>query len=359
MSFYSYIVWHETTGKRSTVGTPPPTSHPTLAPEKVRVGHSSIARRLEELDRTMARGIQETRDQGTSSQTHTRASTPPEQGTESEVGEVSLERSALGRVLDRPVDFRAYCHTDRETLSCNLSSEPCLATVTEHGMELSETRAPSAPEGRRGHCRVGAKRVASDKKKPHDVALISYSWMKVDFCSSPMSGAPGHHGDRHSTSIIGSSKIESLLLGPSAFLHTGDMPDCTCSSVRTASNITTSRSSCSISFGICVGLLFCCGIGERFTVIIPSNRSLRNTHDWTQSFSLPTRLNSTRPNISGIEPTLLSPIASLTLSRISTTDYIPLLADCDLPSNVSGHAFMQVGCRGSADLLFLYLCEAQ
>src|SRR4030067_1801110 len=94
MLFYSYIVGQHTTGNRSTVGTPPPTSHPTLPPEKVRVVHSSIARRLEELDRTMARGIQETRDQGTSSQTHTRASTPPEQGTESEVGERSLERSA-------------------------------------------------------------------------------------------------------------------------------------------------------------------------------------------------------------------------------------------------------------------------
>lgn len=357
-TFYRYIMWHETTGQRSAVGTAAPTSHPTLAPAKVRVGHRSIARRLEEFGRPMARCIPQARLEGTSSQTHTRATTAPERDTEDEVGEVSVKRSTLSRVLNRPLDLRAYRHTDRETLSCILSSKPCLATVTEHGMELSETGAPRTPEGRTGHCRVGAHRVAPHKK-PHDGKHISFSWMKVAFCSSPMSGAPGHPADRHRTSTIGSSRTGSLRLGPSAFLPTGDMWASLCNSDRIISNITTSRSICGISFGICVDRLSCCGIGDRFTVSTPSYRSSRNTHDWTQSFSQPTRLSSTRRSISGTEPTMLSPIASPTHNRISTTDYIPSPADCDLHRNVSGHAFMRVGCRGSVDLSFLYLYEAQ
>jgi len=357
--FYSYISWYETTRKRSTVGTPPPTGDRTAAPEQIRVGHRSVARRFEELCCSMARGLQETWLQGTPSQTHPGASTPPLDSTESEARKVSAERSHCSGIFNRSLDLRAYSQSDRETFPCELSPEPCLATVAEHRVELSKTRTPCTPKGRTSHSALGTAGMAPNKKKPQNLAPISYSWMKVDFCSSQMYGAPGHQEARHLTSTIGSSRTESLPLGPSASLHVGVTPDFTCSSARAASNIEMSSSFCSISSGTCGDRLCCCGIGERSTAIIPSDRSLTNDQDCIQNFSLPTRLNLTRRNTSGIGPISLSPIASPTLSRISTVGCIRSHADSELPRNGSSHAFMRVDCLGGNNTLFLYLCEAQ
>jgi len=359
LDFYSYLACHETTRKRSPVGTPPPTGHPTVAPEEISVGHSSIARCIEELHRSVARGIQQTWLQGTPAQTHSWASTPPDDGTKGAVGKVPVERFDGSGVLDRFVDLATDLQTDREAPPRDLSPEPCLAAIARHGMELSETGTPGAPERRGRHCPLGTARMASDKKKPHDLAPISYSWMKVDSCSSPTYGVRGHQGVRHRTSTIGSSRTESLPLGPSACLHVGDTPDFTCSSGRAASNIQMSRSSCSICLGTCADQLSCCGIGERYTVIIRSDRSWRNTQDSIQNFSLPMHLNSTQPNTSGIEPTLHSPIASPTPNRISTFGCIRSHADCGLLRNVSGHVFTQADCLGGDETAFLYLCETQ
>jgi len=359
MLFYSYIRGHETTRERSSVGTPPPTGHPTVAPEEVRVGHSSIACGVQELHRPMARGVQETWLRGTPSQTDTRASTPLEPGTESEVGKVSVERPDGSWVFNRFMDLAADLQTDRKTLPCELSPKPCLAAATEHGMELSETGTPGTPERRRGHCALGSTRVASDKKKPHDLAPISYSWMKAGFCSSPMCDALGLQEARHRTSTIGSSRTESLPLGPSASLQVGGTLDCTCSSARAASNIVTSRFSCSISSGTCADRSCCCGIGERSTVIMPSEHSLTNAQDCIQNSSLLMRLNSIQPNTSGIEPTLLSPIPFPPLSHISTADSTGSHASSEAPRNASRRVFMQADCLGDGDTAFLYLCEAQ
>src|SRR5258707_14799345 len=84
LMFCSYIEWHETTRKRSTVGTPPPTGDPAAAPEQDRVGNSAIARRFEKLRRPMARGLQKTWLESAPSQTHAGAATPLVDSAESE-----------------------------------------------------------------------------------------------------------------------------------------------------------------------------------------------------------------------------------------------------------------------------------
>src|SRR5436309_2992616 len=224
--FNSYIAWHETTRKRSTVGTPPPTGDPPSAPEQDRVGHRSIARRLEELCCPMARGLQETWLESAASETHTRASTALIESTEGEACKVSAERSHRGRIFNRSLDLGADSQSDRETFPCELSPEPCLATVARHGMELSKTRAPRAPKERRSHSALDTARMATHNKKPQNLAPISYSWMKVDFCPSPMSGEPGPPGARRRTSTIGSNRIESLPLAHSASLQADATSDC-------------------------------------------------------------------------------------------------------------------------------------
>jgi len=357
--FYSYIAWHETTRKRPTVGTPPPTGDPAAAPEQNRVGHSSIARCLEELCCPMARGLQKTWLESAAAETHAGASTPLVDSAENEARKVSAERSDCGRVFNRSLDLGADSQSDRETFPCDLSPESCLATLARHGMEMSKTRTPRTPKERRSHSALDTARLATDKKKPQNLAPISYSWMKVGFCSSPMFGAPGLQEARHRTSTIGSSKIESLPLGLSAYLHSGDTPDFTCSSDRATSTMKMSSSSCCISLGTCEDRLCCCGIGEPSTVIIPSNRSLISIQDCIQSFSLRTRPNLTRRNTSGIEPTSLSLIASPTLSRICRVVCIRLHAGSELLRNVSSRVFMRVDCLEKNDSLFLYLCEAQ
>src|SRR5258707_15688764 len=96
LMFCSYIEWHETTRKRSTVGTPPPTGDPAAAPEQDRVGNSAIARRFEKLRRPMARGLQKTWLESAPSQTHAGAATPLVDSAESEARKVFFERAHCG-----------------------------------------------------------------------------------------------------------------------------------------------------------------------------------------------------------------------------------------------------------------------
>ena len=359
MLFYSYIAWHETTRNSPTTGEASPTRYPVTGEGNDGVGDRPLDRRLEEFRCTMARRIPAQRCKSTSPKTNSRASLsivrPPEEGVDP-----NTFRGPSGcRVWNGPLDAEASCPSDQEAVPDQLSSESSLAAPGTTGMELSETRTSCPPTGRKGNRTLESDRLASHKKKPHDLAPISYSWMKAAFYSSPMSGGPGRRGARPRISTTGSNRIEYLRSAHSASLQAGGTSGSICSSGRTVLRIQMSRSSWDISSVTSADPSCCCGIGGQSTVTAPSNRSLTDTRECTQSSFLPMHPNSTRRSTSGIDPTLRSPTASRRVSCSSEAGSMASRAGSARLNNASGHVFMQATYRGGDEISFLYLCESQ
>jgi hypothetical protein len=350
---------YETSRNAPTTGEASPASHPVIEEGPNCVGNCPLDRLVEKFCCAMARRLPAQRLKSASSQTHSRTSFSSVFPTEVRVDSSALRRSFGGWVLDRPLDVETSCPSDLETLPHSVSPESPVAALGTTWMELSKTRASCAPTGRGGNCTVERERLASDKKKPQDLAPISYSWMKVDLCSFQMFGVRGHRRVRRLISITGSSKTESLPSGPSASLHRGDTLDSTFNSGREASNMPMSYASCSVCSSIYEDRSSCCGIEGQFTVTISFVHSSTLIQDCIRSFFPNMLLNSIPQNTSGIEPILPCPIVCPKVSCISTTNWIVSLEDSDLLRTVSGHAFMQADYHGEDEIPFLYLCEHQ
>jgi transposase len=159
-----YIMWHETTRHPATAGEAPPASYPALGAGELRVGRCSMDCCLQELCGAMARCIQTPRDTWPSCQRHPRTPAPHVGEPKGTAGKVSSPRSAGSRIFHRPVDAGAYSGTHREVVSHCLPSQPCVAVVTEHGVELSEAGTPCPPEGRTGDCTLETSALVRDKK---------------------------------------------------------------------------------------------------------------------------------------------------------------------------------------------------
>jgi len=356
---YSYIVWHETTRNAPTTGGAPPTGYPVIENGQDSVGHSPLARSLEELHCTMARRIQAQWFEGAPPQTHSGTSLSAVCPTEDRADPTAFGRSTSCGVHNGPLDLETSCASHLETVSHSISSQPLVATFGTTGMELSKTRTTRQAEGRGSNRQVDREGLASHKKKPQDLAPISYSWMKAGFCSSPMCDAHGLQKVRRPTFTIGSSRTESLPLEPSRFLHTGGTWDFTFNSVLEASSMLTSLASCSICSNTSEERSSSCGIEELFTAIIPSDPSLMLIQDCIQSFFQNMLPSSTPRNISGTGRISRSQIASPTVRHTFTVNCTPSPVNYDILSNLSGHAFTQANCLGGDDMLFHYLCEAQ
>ena len=103
------------------------------------------------------------------------------------------------RVPNRVVDLEAHCQSNLERVSGALPSQRALASLEWHGLELSEAQAPRLSTRRGRDCPLAPLSVAAYKKRPRSWARTWFSWMKVAFCSSPPSNAPGRPKDRLST----------------------------------------------------------------------------------------------------------------------------------------------------------------
>lgn len=227
LHFCSYIAGHETTREPATTGEAPPAGYPVAPTRQDSVGGGALAGRVQEFCGTMARGAQAQGLERASSQRYSWASSATIRCPESTLSKVSPPRTFGSRILDRPVDLTAHCQAHREALSCVISPQPRVATVAEHGLELSEAGAPRAAEGRTGDRTLETGSLARDKKKPQDVVPTWSFWMKAVSYSFPTSNAPGPPKGRRPISTTGSDKIGYRPLPPSAFLPNRDTPPST------------------------------------------------------------------------------------------------------------------------------------
>ena len=117
-----------------------------------------------------------------------------------------------GRVPNRVVDLEAYCQSNLERISGALPSQRAVAPLAWNGLELSEARAPCLSTRRGRDCPLAPLSVAAYKKRPRSWARTWFSWMKVAFCSSPTSNAPGRPKDRLLTVPCGTNKAASTPL---------------------------------------------------------------------------------------------------------------------------------------------------
>lgn len=343
---YDYLGEYETTRNAAATGGASPTGSPVITRRQNGVGSCPMDWGSKEFRVSMADDTQERRNEGTSTERHSRATCSVIGTAEGCIGPSALRGSAGRRIRNRPLDVETHHPSHLETLSYSLSSQSRVADSWAIGMELSKTRTPSKTEGRKSHRALEARAMASHKKKPQDLAPIWYSSMKVAFCSSPMCDAPGHPKERHPIFITGSNKTESPPLARSAFLLTIGISDSIYSSVRVTSR---TRMSNSFSNTFCVTFAVrssCCGIAELSTASVPSRCFSICTRDCTASFFRPMHLSSIQPNTCGIDQTLRSRTEFPTIARNSTADCIPLQPNSDLHKKPFGHAFMLLNYPG-------------
>ena len=357
--FSDYNMWHETTRYSPAAGEAPPTSDPALERGENSVGCSPGDFRFEELRRTLARCVQKAWYTRTAPKTDTRKTAAYVGGPKGAIGKVASEGPLGSRILDRPLDAEPNCRTHKETVSYQLSPEPCMAFIAEHGLELSEAGAPCLTTGRTRDCSLETGSLVRDKKKPPDVVPTWSSWMKAASCLSPMSNAHGHREGRRHISTIGSAKTEYRPLLPSVFLRSTEGRLSTSVFINAISRDSTSKTSFDIYLSICEDLLSFCGIAARSTVIDEYKRISNDTRESNQSSSRLTHQSSTRQNSSGVKP--IQPFQTLRHGTFQTSTGISALlqrncADHNLFSDrVSTHRV----CLGKESESFLYLCETQ
>lgn len=93
-------------------------------------------------------------------------------------------RPSSGWLLHRLVDHGSRNQSGQEEVPRFIPSRPCGSDSTRPGFQSAEA-ATSGPRTRRGGHRAVAKaRLATDQKKPGDVAPVLYSLMKLVFACS-------------------------------------------------------------------------------------------------------------------------------------------------------------------------------
>ena len=348
---YCYIGGHETTRNSPATGEASPTGNPVNESWQIPVGSSPMDWGSEKLRVSMAGGTQEKRHEGTSTERHSRTTCSVISTTEGSVSPVAPGRSADGWVRNRPLDIETHHPSHLETVSYPLSSQSRLADSWATGMELSKTGTPCKTKERKSHRALEARGMASHKKKPQNLVPIWFSSMKAAFCSSPMCDAHGRPKGRHRIFITGSSKTGSPPLAPSAFLLSTGTWGSTFSFARVTSLTGMSNGFYNTFCDTFVGRSSCCGIAEPSTASIPFSLFLIDTRDFITSFFQRMHLNSTRPNMSGIDQTLPFPIVYPTIAHSSTVDCILLTPNSDPHRNPFGHAFTLLSYPGQDNLI--------
>src|SRR6266853_5463139 len=98
LSFYSYIMWHETTRIAPTTGEASPTGYPVTEKGHDCVGNRPLDRRIEEFCRTMARRIPAQRSKSTSPKANSGTAIPIDFPTETRTGPDASAGSTGGGV---------------------------------------------------------------------------------------------------------------------------------------------------------------------------------------------------------------------------------------------------------------------
>jgi hypothetical protein len=307
--FFCYNMGHETPWIPRGTGKAPSTGH-CLAERRQdkSVGGSPYSGSIKKLRFSMVPGVPEGRLQGPSFKDDPRASSQALSEREENPNGDALVRPAGRRLSDRPLDFETDCPDHSQAPWHPVSSQSCVEDTSEDGLELPETRAPGFTKERQRDCALEGSPVAPYKKKPKDLGPIWCSWMSRVSCSFQPSVAPGLREGELRSSITSTNRTGFPLSMRCRCRRNGNVWPCTSDFGLEISTVWTSGLSLEGCSNISGDPSFCCGIGERSTVVKKSNSFSWNIPGSIWNTFRPTPPNLTRQNMSGIRLTAHSPI---------------------------------------------------
>lgn len=302
---FGYSSEHETSSNRCAIGKTASPSHSSLERQQISLSSGPQARRIKKFGLAMGTHLQTARAKRVTRTPESWSALLLEQLGEGAPRHHLTSRRTCHRVSNRVMDLRADCQGNLAAISRSLSSACDLASAARDGVELSETPAPCPATGRGQGRALEALRVAPYKKRLPNVEPIWFSWMKVGFCLSLISSAPGPRRDRPLSARCATSKGRSMPSVPWPCRPSAKNWRSTCSSRLAILRVWRSRTSSNISCPSSGGRSSCYGIGARFIGVDWSRISYCNILGYGRNISLPMPLNSTRLNMCGIELTML------------------------------------------------------
>src|SRR3972149_10801805 len=265
------------------------------------------------------------------SQARRGTASPVEGGAKTAVGETVIARAKGARLFDGPMDVRANCAGDPQTLWGEVSPRSRLEDPAGFGLELSEAGAAGLRAQREGRPAMAEPGLAPYKKKPIDSTPTWSSLTRAGSCCIPWSDAPGDPGDGLPC-FISRGPIDRKFLRSrrSAFPPTDGGWAPISASRRIGASVGRRPVFSSVGFCVIFGdTSSSCGIGA--SPIEP--RPWRSSSDaidvaWVWSGFLPTVRSSIPTSTSGdTSSTIGCPITGLTI----TTSFTELFEERPLP----------------------------
>src|SRR5512145_556086 len=187
-----YAMRHATPWNPSTIRSPKTSSRSSVADwQDVPVGGCN-AKRFDKLGGALGPGGSPRWGSSPAAQTNTRAPAAVVQVAKAQTPATVGTRSWRSGIYHRAMDPAANCQADRETFRDSLSLRSCVASDDGSRMDVAEAGASGHAEKRGGHRTLEEAAMARVKKKPEDLAPISYSSTKADSSSSLTCARPGH-----------------------------------------------------------------------------------------------------------------------------------------------------------------------
>lgn len=252
---------HETIWNPKTARKAPPTRHRAAAKRLHPVGRSEETWLFTELGVSVARNVPERRRESAKSKIGTWTSSQTEARPEKSFDANLAKRGTLDGIPHRPVDHEACCRGNRKAIWREISPQSPLAPSDRPGLELPEARKESPRTRRKSHTALETPQMAAYKKTQIGLVPIWYFLTKAAFFWFPISGAPGHRGDRLPACLWRVIGRRYRLFPPSAYLLKESAPPCISGSIPVkTSKHRKSNDFCTIFCVISKVLLFSCGI---------------------------------------------------------------------------------------------------
>lgn len=349
---------HETSGNRATTGKASPTGNPVVKSGQEPVGSGKCLKLFRKFGVPLVSDLSNTGAERVATSTNAWQTAQTYQIAKEQADQAAAERSFGRRLSDGYVDLATCIRNNRGSIRHSVPSLSCLETSRQYGVELPEAGATSPATGRRENSPLEAIPLAAYKKTRHNMGPIWYFLTKAAFCSSLRSDAHGLPREKRRFFIISTSKIGYPPSAPLLSLRKGSASLCISGTRPGISTALMSEPFSHCCSGTSGGRWFSFGMEDQSICEKRSNNISPSIGDFMSNGFLHMLLNSTRRNMYGTKPTVLSPIARRKTYRTSTTCCAAPSADCVARRNFSGHVSMHLSCHGPDDC-FHYLCKAQ
>jgi len=353
-----YTMVHETSGNRATAGKASPTGNPVVKSGQEPVGSSKRRKLLREFGVSMVSVVSKTGVERAATPTNAWPTAQTYQIAKRQADQAVAERPFSRRLSDRYVDLATCDRSNRRSIRHSLPSIPCLETPRQYEVELPEAGTTSPTTGRRENSPLEALPIPSYKKTRHNVGPIWYFLMKAAFCSSLRSDAHGRQRERRRSFITSTNRTGYPPSAPLRYPRKESISLCI-SGIRP--RILTALMSAPFShhcLSIFAGQWSSSGMADQSIFEKKSNSILPGIGDFTSNGFLHMLRNSTRRNMCGTRPTVLSLTARRKTCQNSAACCADPSANYEVRRSSSGLAFMHPSCHGPDDN-FHYLCKAQ